>query len=365
MKYFLIAGEASGDLHGSNLVSAIRERDPEAGFCGLGGDRMQEAGVDIQIHIKDMAFMGFVEVLLHLGKIFANIRKTKLAIRNYRPDAVILIDYPGFNLRLLPFIHSLGIPIVYYISPQLWAWKAGRVRQIKKYVSRMLVILPFETAFYAQYDYKVDYVGHPLLDEIDGLPEDDSFRTRNGLDARPVVALLPGSRKQELQRSLPVFVRVAQKRKDLQFVIACAPSLELSDYQSFSLPDNVTMVSKQTYSLLQHAEAALVTSGTATLETALFGVPQVVCYRGNRLSYLIARRLVRVKYISLVNLVMDEELVPERIQDQFNAQQLLGDLDNLFRNDKRDAMRAGYRVLKEKLGGEGASARAAGLITGS
>lgn len=365
MKYFLIAGEASGDLHGSNLVKAIRERDPEADFCGLGGDRMQQAGVNTRIHIREMAFMGFVEVLLHLGKILTNIRKTKQAIKTYSPDKVILIDYPGFNLRLLPFIHSLGIPIVYYISPQLWAWKAGRVRQIKKYVDRMLVILPFETAFYAQYDYQVDYVGHPLLDEIEGLPQDSTFSSQHGLDDRPIVALLPGSRKQELQRSLPVFVSVASSRQDLQFVIACAPSLELSDYMDFDLPTNVKLVSKQTYSLLQHAEAALVTSGTATLETALFGVPQVVCYRGNRLSYLIARRLVKVKYISLVNLVMDEELVPERIQDQFNPKQLLGDLDDLLHSDKRDAIRTGYTVLTEKLGGAGASMRAAELITGS
>ncbi|HPR28722.1 MAG TPA: lipid-A-disaccharide synthase [Chitinophagales bacterium] len=363
MKYYILAGEASGDLHAANLVKALREQDTQAQFRGFGGKRMQAEGVQLDRHIDQLAFMGFTEVLLHLRKISANFKTAKQSISNFQPDVVICIDYPGFNLRMLPFIKSLGIRTVYYISPQLWAWKAGRVKTIKQYVDHMLVILPFEKAFYEGYDYQVEYVGHPLLDEISDMDAEPDFLPKNCLPDGSLVALLPGSRKQELKRSMPVLLEVANERADLQFVIAGAPSLDAAAYASFDLPANVHLVHGQTYALLQHVKAALVTSGTATLETALFGVPQVVCYRGSTLSYWIARRLVKVRFISLVNLIMNSELVPERIQSSFNRRQLLRDLDDLLQPEKAAIMQKGYMELRLKLGGQGASSRAAAIIT--
>ena len=365
MKYYIIAGEASGDLHGANLVRAILQRDPEAKFRGFGGDRMVAEGVVLDKHIRELSFMGFLEVVLHIRTILNNLKICKEAILSFQPDVVILVDYPGFNLRIAPFAKALGAKVVYYISPQLWAWKEGRVETIKKYVDEMLVILPFEKDFYARHQFDVDYVGHPLLDEVVEMEKDSAFRGNHQIPPGKIVALLPGSRKQELRRSLPIMLQVAKRFPKHTFIVAGAPSIDVSFYASFHLPKNVKVIHGQTYQILQQADAALVTSGTATLETAFFGVPQVVCYRGSFISYWIARQLVKVKYISLVNLVMDAPLVPERIQSEFNAEQLSIDLKKTLMDQAyRDNMSRGYQVLREKLGGPGASERAATLICG-
>jgi lipid-A-disaccharide synthase len=362
MKYYIIAGEASGDLHGANLVKAIRLLDPTAVFRGFGGDRMAAEGVSLRMHISSLAFMGFVEVLLHLRQILGNIRKCKEDMAAFQPDVVILIDYPGFNLRMAPQAKTLGARVVYYISPQLWAWKAGRVEIVKKFVDKMLVILPFEKDFYLKHQYIVEYVGHPLLDEIVAMAPDTSFRSVNNLPEGRLIALLPGSRKQELKRSLPVMLELAAKCPQDVFVIAAAPSLDRSVYASFSLPPNVFIVYGKTYSLLQEARAAFVTSGTATLETALLQVPQVVCYKGSPISVMIARLLIKVKYISLVNLIMDREIVKERIQSEFNANQLLQDFSELMDDQYRNQLFKDYAELRLCLGGPGASMRAAEAI---
>lgn len=364
MKYYIISGEASGDLHGSNLVKSIRALDPTAEFRGFGGDRMQQEGVRLDKHISELSFMGFLEVILNLRTIIKNIRVCKDAINSFKPDMVILIDYPGFNLRIAPYAKSLGIRVVYYISPQLWAWKEGRVEKIKRFVDQMLVILPFEKDFYTRHDYQVDYVGHPLLDEVVEMAKDSDFLKKNKLPSDKIIGLLAGSRKQEIKNSLPIMLEVAKGFPNYIFVVAGAPSIDTGFYLSFDLPKNVFIVHGQTYQVLKHAKAALVTSGTATLETALFGVPQVVCYKGNRISYLIARQLIKVKYISLVNLVMDQPMVPERIQSQFNVKQVSADLDKALNdNHYRDSLISGYHTLRTKLGGPGASERAASLIT--
>ncbi len=363
MKYYIIAGEASGDLHAANLVKAIQQQDANAQFRGFGGDRMVAEGVVLDKHIRDLSFMGFLEVLLHLRTILGNIKACKKALESFKPDIVILVDYPGFNLRIAPFAKALGAKVVYYISPQLWAWKEGRVEIIKKHVDSMLVILPFEKDFYARHQMEVDYVGHPLLDEVVEMEKDPLFRNEYTIPQGKIVALLPGSRKQELRRSMPIMLEVARNYPDLHFIVAGAPSMDAAFYTSFQLPPNVRVIHGRTYQILKQADAALVTSGTATLETALFGVPQVVCYRGSRISYLIARQLVKVKYISLVNLVMDAPLVPERIQSDFNTKQLTSDLEKtLHDKEYRDAMSRGYQLLRERLGGPGASERAAALI---
>lgn len=362
MKYYIIAGEASGDLHGANLVKAIKILDPQARFRGFGGDRMAAEGVELRMHIHSLAFMGFVEVILHIRRILGNMKRCKEDMASFQPDVVILIDYPGFNLRMAPFAKTLQARVVYYISPQLWAWKAGRVEIVKKYVDQMLVILPFEKEFYQKHHYEVEYVGHPLLDEVVIMEKDHTFRQVNDLPPGQLIALLPGSRKQELKRSLPVMLEVAVKCPQYIFVIAAAPSMDLSVYKTFTLPPNVFLVHGKTYSLLKEADAALVTSGTATLETALLNVPQVVCYKGSAISVMIARRLIKVKYISLVNLIMDRELVKERIQSDFNSQQLLSDIEMLMDKTYQSQLLKDYSELQSRLGGAGASHRAAKAI---
>lgn len=366
MKYYLIAGEASGDLHASNLMKALKARDADARFRIWGGDRMVAQGGELVKHINELAFMGFLEVVLNLRTILRNMALCKKDLLEWKPDVLILIDYPGFNLRMAKFAKEQGIRVVYYISPQIWAWKQSRVKQIRRDVDKMLVILPFEKPFYERFGVEVSYVGHPLLDALEEYTREDSqedFIKDNQLDERPIVALLPGSRKQELTASLKVMASMARHFPDHQFVVAGVGAHPESYYNELTAGTDVTTIFGQTYRLLAHARAALVTSGTATLETALFGVPQAVCYRAGRISYLIARRLVKVKFISLVNLVMDRQLVREMIQDDFNARDLKMELYRLL-NDKDyiGQILSGYGELRHKLGDKGASEKAASQI---
>lgn len=366
MKYYIIAGEASGDLHGSNLMKALQVQDPEASFRVWGGDRMQAAGGTLVKHYKDMAFMGFVEVIMNLRTIFRNLDYCKADIEKNKPDALILIDYSGFNLRVAEWAKEQGIRIYYYISPQVWASRANRVKKIKAFVERLFVILPFEQAFYAKYDYEVDFVGHPLLDVIEGYDQADSFLTENGLDAKPIIALLPGSRRQEINRMLTTMLQVSAKFPDYQFVIAGAPSIPPAFYegiiQKAKLENPPKLIQNKTYDLLNQAHAALVTSGTATLETALFKVPQVVCYAGSPISYQIAKRIIKVKYIALVNLILDRPLVKELIQNEFTPANLAKSLQAILHPNKREEVQAGYTELQAQLGQAGASKRTAKLI---
>jgi len=364
MKYYIIAGEASGDLHGSNLMKALKNKDPQAEIRFWGGDLMKAQGGTLVKHYRDLAFMGFLEVAMNLRTILNNIKFCKEDIRNHKPDILILIDYPGFNLRIARFAKELGIKVVYYISPQLWAWKEGRVEIIKKYVDEMMVILPFEEDFYKKHGVHSHFVGHPLLDAIGSLNDIsiEEFKKENNLNEKEIIALLPGSRKQEVEKMLEIMLSVRPHFKNYQFVIAGAPSLPKEFYQKY-VDDNVHFVSNRTYDLLRCSKAALVTSGTATLETALLNVPEVVCYRGSKISYAIAKRLVKnIKYISLVNLIMDREVVKELIQTDLNTKNLVEELNKMIEGEKRDQVLADYSLLREKLGGKGASEKAAEVI---
>ncbi|MBK9425217.1 MAG: lipid-A-disaccharide synthase [Bacteroidetes bacterium] len=366
MKYYIIAGEASGDLHASNLIKHLKNKD--AGFTcrAWGGDLVQAQGVDLVKHYRDLAFMGFIEVVANLRTILRNIDFCKKDILAYKPDVLILVDYPGFNLRIADFAAKNGIHVIYYISPQIWAWKQSRIHQIKRNVNRMIVILPFEKDFYRKHDFNVDFVGHPLLDAISNRARNEnanSFKSLNKLSDKPIIALLPGSRKQEIKTMLPLMLSVRNQFPDYQFVIGAAPSLEESFYKDITGNSDISIVFGQTYPLLENAFAALVTSGTATLETALFGVPEVVCYKGSLISYHIARQLIKIKYISLVNLIMDREVVTELIQDDLNPARIKEELTRITLDETgRNRMLQDYESLKQKLGGTGASERAANLI---
>ena len=364
MKYYIIAGEASGDLHGSNLMKSLQQKDPNAEFRFWGGDLMEKQGGTLVKHYRDLAFMGFLEVAMNLKTILNNIKFCKNDIKNNIPDVLILVDYPGFNLRIAKFAKELGIKVVYYISPQLWAWKEGRVETIKKYVDEMMVILPFEEDFYKKHQVKAHFVGHPLLDAILTLQDVDSesFKLENNLNDKEIIALLPGSRKQEVEKMLEIMLSVRPYFKDYQFVIAGAPSLEKEFYQKY-VDENVHFVSNRTYDLLRCSKAALVTSGTATLETALLNIPEVVCYRGSKISYAIAKRLVKhIKYISLVNLIMDKEVVKELIQSELNTGNLVEQLHLILKGNSRNLMLEEFEILRSKLGGKGASDNAADII---
>ena len=365
MKYYLIAGEASGDLHGANLMRALAEIDPQAQFRFWGGDRMEAVGGKLIKHYRDLAFMGFWEVVTNLRTILRIIDLCKGDITAYQPDALIFIDYPGFNMRIAKWAKRQGIPTHYYISPQIWAWKENRIKAIRRDVDAMYVILPFEKDFYeGKHQYPVHFVGHPLLDAIATRREVsmEVFKRENGLDERPIIALLPGSRKQEIAKMLSVMLSVVGSYHPYQFVIAGAPSLGYDFYRQFIREENVHFVSGKTYDLLSHAHAALVTSGTATLETALFRVPEVVCYRGNWISYQIAKRVISLKYISLVNLIMDAPVVTELIQGDLNTRNLKMELDKLLDPAYRDKLQRDYQALRERLGNEGASRRTAQAI---
>lgn len=365
MKYYIIAGEASGDLHGSNLMKEILKKDSNAEFRFWGGDLMQNVGGTLVKHYRELAFMGFAEVVMNIRTIFKNISFCKKDIKSWQPDVVIFIDYPGFNLRIAPYVKELGIKTAYYISPQVWAWKGGRVKKIKQVIDKMLVILPFEKDYYKnQWDYEVEFVGHPLIDAIEQkeIPNRSGFIQKWGLDNRPIIALLPGSRKQEIKTKLPIMLSVVKDFPDYQFVIAGAPGQDKSFYKPF-LNDSVSLVENQTYNLLQLSHAALVTSGTATLETALLNIPEVVCYKGSKISYEIGKRLVKhIEYISLVNLIMNQEVVTELIQDDLTYDNLKKELSKIIDGTDRELMLKNYDVLRQKLGGTGASEVAANKI---
>lgn len=358
MKYYIIAGEASGDLHGSNLIREIKTRDAAAEIRCWGGDLMEAAGATLVKHYRDLAFMGFVEVVANLRTILRNLDFCKQDIRKFQPDLLIYIDYPGFNLRVADWAKREGFHNIYYISPQVWAWKENRVKTIKASVDKMLVILPFELDFYRKWNYPVSYVGHPLAEVIEKYKQDNASLQRNP----KLVALLPGSRKQEILKKLPVMLSVTPSFPDYEFVVAKAPGVSDDFYAPLLAKfPNVRTTSNATYAVLMQAEAALVTSGTATLETALFGVPEVVCYKGNKISYLIAKRLIKVKYISLVNLIMDRLVVKELIQDDMNTQNLVQELKNLLHNQEyRNRITGDYNQLRQLLQkGGNASAKAA------
>lgn len=362
MKYYIIAGEASGDLHASNLMKALKQEDGAANYRVWGGDLMEAAGGDLVKHYRDLAFMGFIEVVQNLRTILNNIKFCKKDILEFQPDVLILVDYPGFNLRIAKWAKQKGIKVFYYISPQIWAWNSKRVHQIKKDIDRMFVILPFEKDFYKRYNMEVDFVGHPLLDVIHDRKVPSDFRSSHGLSEKPIIALLPGSRKQEISKMLNVMLEVVPHFPAYQFVIGAAPSMPWEFYNSILEKNNtkVQIIQNKTYDLLQSARAALVTSGTATLETGLFKVPQVVCYKGSPLSYSIAKRLVNVKYISLVNLILDRPLVKELIQADFNVDFLKVELKKLLEDTSE--MESGYLELAEKLGKSGASKKAAKIM---
>jgi lipid-A-disaccharide synthase len=367
MKYYIIAGEASGDLHGSNLMKGLKMVDPKADFRFWGGDLMQKQGGKLVKHYKETAIMGFAEVLMNLGKIKGFFKECKADIKSYQPDVLILIDYPGFNLRMAEFAKSFGLKTYYYISPKIWAWKESRIKKIKAFVDKMFVIFPFEVDYFKKHNYPVDYAGNPLLDavqeKIDEKGSYDDFIQQNNLENKPIIGILAGSRKQEIDRNLGVMLEIIPHYKDYQFVIAAAPSIEPHYYTKFIEDHNVKVVFNQTYETLKQSTAALVTSGTATLETALFNVPQVVCYRAGNLSYFIAKQFVQLDYISLVNLIMDSEVVKELIQFDMNPKMVKKELDKiLFDTPNRERMLNDYQKLREVLGGTGASERVAQLI---
>ncbi|MEO1012017.1 MAG: lipid-A-disaccharide synthase [Bacteroidota bacterium] len=366
MKYYIIAGEASGDLHGSNLIKALREKDGKASIRCWGGDLMRNAGGDLAKHYKEMAFMGFLEVLANLGTIAKNIKYCKGDIERFNPDVLIFIDFSGFNLRIAKWAKGAGFKTAYYISPQIWASREGRIKDIKRDIDDMYVILPFEKKFYEEkHGYPVHFVGHPLIDALGMSPtkEEKEFREDNNLDPqKPIVAILPGSRKQEVRKMLALMLSVIPAFPDYEFVIAGAPSLEYDFYAPFLTTQHVGFVDNRTHALLNHSYAALVTSGTATLETALLKVPQVVCYRANWLSYQIARRIITLDYISLVNLIMGREVVKELIQGDLNTKNLERELTKILEGPGRKGQFEAYYELEVKLGGKGASSKAAQLI---
>ena len=366
MKYYIIAGEASGDLHGSNLMKSIIDIDKEADFRFWGGDLMSKYGGTPVKHIRELAFMGFVKVVMNLKTIINNINLCKNDIEEFNPDVIILIDYAGFNLKIAEFAKSKGLTVHYYISPKIWAWKTNRVKKIKKYVDKMFTILPFETEFYSRYDYKVDYVGNPVNDAINAHKDQevsfDEFTSRNDLNKKPIIALLSGSRKQEIRLMLPVMIQVSHFFPNYQFVVGGAPSIDKEYYHTYIGGHDIPVVYEQTYNLLKNSTAALVTSGTATLETALFNVPQIVCYHTNigTVLYKIGRAILKVKWLSLVNLILNYEAVKELTQNTFKKEYLVKELDSILNNeDYRNNMLESYRALHKIIGKPGASKKAA------
>lgn len=361
MRYYIIAGEASGDLHGSNLIKELKQLDIQAGIRCWGGDKMEAAGATLVKHFRNLAFMGFVEVLMNLRTIFKNLAFCKADILQYKPDVLILIDYPGFNLRIAEWAKQNGMKVIYYISPQVWAWKANRVKKMKQCIDKMLVILPFEKEYYkSTWHWDVEYVGHPLVKVIANFNP-----VKNDFEGKEIIALLPGSRKQEILIKLPVMLEAAVNFPAYHFVVAKAPGLEESFYNQLLAPyKNVSSVVNRTYDLLSISKAALVTSGTATLETALFDVPELICYKGNTISYQIARRLIKIKYICLVNLIMDKEVVKELIQDELTAVNITRELNNILHNPvMQQQIKNNYLELKKLLStGGDASANAAKSI---
>lgn len=367
MKYYLIAGEASGDLHASNLMRALQQEDASAEFRFFGGDLMASCGGTLVKHYRDMAYMGFIPVLMNLDKVLANMRLCKQDIAAFRPDVVILIDYPGFNLKIAKYVKRRlgGIPVYYYISPKIWAWKEWRVKSIRRYVDRLYSILPFEVSFYAKHDYTVEYVGNPTVDELAVRPYADEsfedFTAECGLGKKPIIALLAGSRVAEINHNLPLMIEAAKTFHDYQLVIAGAPGISPDQYAPYLQDRSVNVVWGKTYRLLQQSRAALVTSGTATLETALLRVPQVVCYRlgGGKLFYKTFEKILKVPYVSLVNLIADSPVVCELLGYQATPENLRRELTSLFEENIRKKMLEGYDLVAERLGAPGTPKNAA------
>lgn len=369
MKFYIIAGEASGDLHAGNLISAIKNKTPDTDFKGFGGEKMEEAGCTISLHYREMAFMGVWEVVQNYGKISANFKLCEQDILDYKPDALILVDYAGFNLRMAKFAKAHNIPTYFYISPKVWAWKKSRIKKIKAFVDRLFVILPFEKDYFAQRNYEVDYVGNPLIDAIDKFksefkPDRTQWNTDNKIEDKPVLALLAGSRKQEIKRCLPEMLAATNTYNKYERVIAGAPSIPEDYYKQVIGDKKVKIVYNKTYELLSYADLAVVTSGTATLETALFHVPEAVIYKTSWPTFIIARPFVWIKYFSLVNLIMGKLVVKELLQ--FNlAKKIRNELDLLINNEQyKDKMMQNYADLSQRMGKPGTSDRTAGLIIG-
>lgn len=360
MKYYIIAGEASGDLHGSNLIKALHVKDPQATIQCWGGEAMEAAGATLRKHYKDLAFMGFVEVLFHLKTILRNLSFCKEDILQFQPDVLVLIDYPGFNMRIATWAKQQGIKVVYYISPQVWAWKEKRVHSLKASVDKLLVILPFEVEYFKQWNFEVDYVGHPLIEVI---TEAKQKGAGTALATKPIIALLPGSRKQEIAAKLPIMLSLVPLFPVYQFVIAQAPSMDADFYKTWMPAEGVLLVPNRTYDIVQQASAAIVTSGTATLETALFGVPQLVCYKGNPISFWLAKRFIKIKFIALANLIMNRSIVPELIQDDLNTKNLQVHLQKLLMDEHtQQQLQADYAELWTALGSKNASEAAANAV---
>lgn len=362
-RIYIIAGEASGDLHGANLLKELYKLDYSISVRAWGGDRMKNEGATLVKHISDLAFMGFIEVILNLSTILKNINFCKKDIVEFKPDVLLLIDYPGFNLRIAQWAKKNGIKVHYYISPQVWAWKKSRVKIIKASVDKMYSILPFENDFYKQFDYETQYVGHPLLDEVENFNQvrltKDEFLNKNKLSQVPIISILPGSRKQEIKVKLPIMLDAVKSLKNYQIVIAGAPNQTAKMYEEFEA-QGCKIIFGQTYDLLSNSEAAIVTSGTATLETAILNIPEVVCYKGSWISYFIARSLIKINYISLVNLIMDQQIVKELIQGECNPFKIREELDLLlYDKNYREVMLSNFEIMREKLGGQGASKKVA------
>lgn len=365
MRYFILAGEPSGDLHGSNLIRSLLKADPGAEIKCWGGDMMSEAGGTLLKHYRETAFMGAWEVLVNIRSVMSNFDVCRRQIAEFKPDVTILIDYPGFNLRIAKYAKGLGIKVFYYISPKFWAWRESRVELVKKYVDRMYIIFPFEVEFYRKHGFEVRYLGNPLVDQTEAfrreVSDSKSLRERLGLDDRPVIALLSGSRQQEVKHILPEMVKVANSFPDYQFVVAAVAHLPAELYREITGSFPVKIVTGKTYELLSLAEASLVTSGTATLEAALFNVPQVVCYKTSALTYKLSMMFLKVRFISLVNLIMDREIVTELVQDKLNEMTLHQELSLILRSGYRhNEMIENYSLLRFEMGGEGASTRVAG-----
>jgi lipid-A-disaccharide synthase len=359
MKYYIIAGEASGDLHGSNLIKEILANDAQANIQCWGGDMMQKAGGNVVKHIRDLAFMGFIEVLKNISTIQKNFAFCKQDILSFQPDVIVLIDYPGFNLRMAKWAKLKGFKIAYYISPQIWAWKENRIQDIKKYVDEMICILPFEKDFYAKWNINIHYVGHPLVQVIETFKK----ANQNIISNKKMIALLPGSRLQEIQKKLPILLSIVKYFPDYTFVIAQSPTLQANDYEPYLQNSNIELRQHSTYQILMEAHAAIVTSGTATLETALFGVPQIVVYKGNYLSYLIGKQLIKIAFISLVNLIANKKLVAELIQNDLTTENLKLELEAIIGdNESRKKMIVEYKNIHTLLGSQNASKLAAKIV---
>jgi lipid-A-disaccharide synthase len=367
VKYYIISGEASGDLQCSQLIHALKNLDSEGDFRAWGGDLMQKEGAVLVKHYRELAFMGFWEVVSHLPTILKNISFCKKDILRYMPDVIIYVDYPGFNLRIAKWAKNRGFKNHYYISPQVWAWKENRIKQMKATLDSLYVILPFEKNYFEQkHNFPVHYVGHPLMDQLSKYSRDPKFCKKNNLTPKkPIIALLPGSRVQEIRKMLPLFNKIAAKFKKFQFVVAGAPGIDPKEYTKFIKSDSLNFVHEKTYQLLLNSCAALVTSGTATLETALLNIPQLVCYKCSPITYWIGKKVIKLKYISLVNLILEKEAVVELIQNDCTYEKLVVELETLLQKNSLEKMNQNYIILKEKIGGSGASEKTAKLIFNS